>query len=173
MNVPCVPFLGMSSTFSLIEPSLPCSCGASHCLASPCLLEPSSKACLGNPKLGCPIHHNNGTWCEQLSSSSLLCSCSLSLRLDSSLDALLFLLLFPPLLVFVFFTIKSPPSSWLILICSWSVYCSTCGFDWCSTCCFTNCLVGHIEVRWPMCGTWTFDMLEPLFFFLQLELFFI
>ena len=40
----CVPFPGISSTFSLIEPSLPCSCGASHCLASYGLLEPSSQA---------------------------------------------------------------------------------------------------------------------------------
>ena len=43
-NVPCVYFPGMSSTFSLIEPSLPCSCGAPHCLASHELLELSSQA---------------------------------------------------------------------------------------------------------------------------------
>ena len=34
---------------------------ASHGLVSHCLLEPSSQACLSNPKLGGPIHHNYGT----------------------------------------------------------------------------------------------------------------
>jgi hypothetical protein len=58
MNEPYVPFPSMSSTFSLIEPFLPCSCDASHCLASPGLLEPSSQACLDNPKLGVPILHS-------------------------------------------------------------------------------------------------------------------
>ena len=58
-------------------------------------------------------------------------------------------LAFPPFLIFFFFIIKSP-SSWLILICSWGVFsCSTCGFGCGFTCCFTNFLVGHIEVRWP------------------------
>ena len=115
-NVPCVPFPGMSSTFSLLEPFLPCLCCASHCLASPCLLEPSSQACLDNPKLGGPMCYNYSILCKRSSPFSLFCSCSLALHLDSSLDALLFLLLFHPLLVFFFFIIKSPLSSWLILI---------------------------------------------------------
>jgi hypothetical protein len=59
-------------------------------------------------------------------------------------------LAFPPLLVFFIFFFKSPPSSWLILICSWGVFsCSSYGFGWGSSCCFTNCLIRHIEVRWP------------------------
>ena len=60
-------------------------------------------------------------------------------------------LAFPPPFVFLlFFFIKSPWFSWLILICAWGVFsCSSCSFGWGSSCCFTNCLVGHIEVRWP------------------------
>jgi hypothetical protein len=56
----------------------------------------------------------------------------------------------PSLLILFFFIIKTTPSSWLILICSWGVFsCSTYGFGWGFTCCFTNCLVGHIDVWWP------------------------
>src|SRR6185436_21021365 len=89
MNKPCVPFPGISSIFSFVEPFLLYSFDASHCLASHCLLEPSSQACLGNPKLGDPILHNYSTGCEHVDSYLESCSCLTSWHLEYELDALL------------------------------------------------------------------------------------
>ena len=130
MNKPCVPFPGISSIFSFVEPFLPYSFDASHCLASHCLLEPSSQACLGKPEARWP--NIAQLWHLMWACGFLSWILFLLNILASWMWVGCLVLALPPLLVLFFIIFKSSTwSSWLILTWGWGTFsCSTCGFSW-------------------------------------------
>ena len=142
MNVPCVPFLGMSSTFSLLEPSLLCSCDASHCLASHRLLSLLLK--LGRTLRG-KVSHTSTLQTLDVSMIFLLIFILahhlgiLSLHWMPCLPTPSCFLLLYHQITTIFMVDLDLLLGCLLLLILWL---------WLRlSCCFTNCLVGHIEVR--------------------------